>query len=270
MSRGDDTATGMVAQVVAAVRRGAAYRDLDAGLVHRVAAAELGKGRGFKEAVKATRNKLHQVAGAYWGARVEFDAWLAALVAAPEEERRAVLRTLLAQHASTRERLPFVESFYATVLGDLPPIRTLVDLACGLNPLAWPWMPLAPGAVYHALDVYGQQAVFLNRVLALGGLVGRAGTWDLLAGAPPVRAEVALLLKAISCLEQLDKGIAGRLVDEIAAPVVVVSYPLRSLGGRAKGMAESYARHFDALAAGRAWRVTRFDFPTELVYRIER
>jgi 16S rRNA (guanine(1405)-N(7))-methyltransferase len=101
-------------------------------------------------------------------------------------------------------------------------------------------------------------------------LEGRAGTWDLLAGAPPLRAEVALLLKAIPCLEQLDKGLGPRLLEAVDAPVIVLSYPLRSLGGRAKGMAETYARHFAALATGQPWRVTRFDFPTELVYRIER
>lgn len=64
--------------------------------------------------------------------------------------------------------------------------------------------------------------------------------------------------------------IALYLLDAVDAPVVVVSYPSRSLGGHAKGMAETYARHFATLAAGQPWRVTRFDFPTELVYRIER
>ena len=32
--------------------------------------------------------------------------------------------------------------------------KVILDLACGLNPLAAAWMPLAPGATYHAVDVY--------------------------------------------------------------------------------------------------------------------
>jgi 16S rRNA (guanine(1405)-N(7))-methyltransferase len=60
------------------------------------------------------------------------------------------------------------------------------------------------------------------------------------------------------------------LLAQIDAPVIVVSYPAASLGGRRKGMVESYGAAFAALVAGQPWRVTRFDFPGELVFRIER
>ena len=266
-----DTPDSPLGRLIAAVMNSAKYADLDLNLVESVARGEAAKGRSFKETVKATRNKLHQVAAVYLGDRPDYAAWLVRLTAADDETaRREELRTLMARHASTRERLPLLDTFYATVLADLGPIQTIMDLACGLNPLAWTWMPLAAGATYHALDVFGEQAAFLNAALALGGLDGRAGVWNLMDGPPPVRADVALLLKAIPCLEQLDKGIGPRLVEGIDAPVLVVSYPARSLGGRAKGMVETYARQFDTLVAGHDWRVTRFDFATELVFRIER
>jgi 16S rRNA (guanine(1405)-N(7))-methyltransferase len=258
-----------LAALVAAVREGAKYRHLDVGLVEAVAAAEMAKGRSFKESVKATRNKLHQVAGAYLPDRPDYTAWLRLIAAATTEaERRAAYRQVMAHHASTHERLPFLEGFYATVLGDLPPIHSVLDLACGLNPLAAAWMPLAEGARFDACDIYQDQIDFLNRVFQLNGQQGKAFIANLLETTPSQPADVALLLKTIPCLEQLDKRIGPRLLAEINAPVIVVSFPVRSLGGRGKGMVQNYAEHFAGLVAGQTWRITRFDFPTEMVFRL--
>jgi 16S rRNA (guanine(1405)-N(7))-methyltransferase len=260
-----------VSKLVAAVRAGAKYRHLDAGLVEAVAAAELAKGRSFKESVKATRNKLHQVAGAYLPERPEYTAWARAIAqATDEDERRALLRQTMSNHASTRERLPFLDTFYTTILSDLPPIHTLLDLACGLNPLAAAWMPLAEGARYYACDIYQDQVDFLNDFFQQRGQQGRAFVANLLEATPDQPVDVALLLKTIPCLEQLDKSIGPRLLAQINAPVIVVSFPARTLGGRSKGMVQNYADHFAELTAGQPWQIMRFDFPTEVVFRLVR
>jgi 16S rRNA (guanine(1405)-N(7))-methyltransferase len=262
-------ATDDLAALVAAVRAGAKYRHLDLGLVEMVAAAELAKGRSFKESVKATRNKLHQVAGAYFSDRPDYAQWLKLIAQASDETaRRAALRQIMAQHASTRERLPFLADFYATVLGDLPPIHTILDLACGLNPLAMAWMPLAADARYYTCDIYQDQIDFLNAVFAMQGQHGEAFVANLLEGIPDQQVDVALLLKTVPCLEQLDKGIGPRLLAQINAPVIIVSFPARSLGGRNKGMAQNYADHFAQMVAGQPWQVARLDFPTEMVFRL--
>lgn len=258
-----------LAALIAAVSAGANYRHLDARLVEAVAATELAKGRNFKESVKATRNKLHQVAGAYLPDRPDYAAWLKTIVQANGvDELRTACRQVMAHHASTRERLPFLEPFYSTILAELPPIHSVLDIACGLNPLAAAWMPLRADARYYACDIYQDQIDFLNGAFQHGGLNGQAFMGNLLMGVPSQSVDVALLLKTIPCLEQLDKNIGARLLDQINAPVMVVSFPARSLGGHSKGMVQNYADHFDELIAGRPWQVTRFDFPTELVFRV--
>lgn len=264
-----------LATLVAAVREGAKYRHLDVQLVEHVAAIELAKGRNFKECVKATRNKLHQVAGAYLPERPEYTKWWARLAnAATLDDRhtalRLALREIMANHASTRERLPFLDDFYATVLSELPPIHSILDLACGLNPLASLWMPLAAGASYYACDIYQDQIDFLNQVLGLNGVQGHAFMGNLLHATPDQAVDVALLLKTIPCLEQVDKGIGPRLLHEIHAKVLIVSFPARSLGGHGKGMVQNYAEHFAKLVDGQPWQIERFDFPTELVFRIRK
>ncbi len=146
----------------------------------------------------------------------------------------------------------------------------MLDVACGLGPLAIPWMPLSPGAAYAACDARSDVVAFMREALPLLGVEGDAFTWDATVSAPPRRAAVALVLKAIPCLEQLDRGAGRRLIDGLQADRILVSFPVRSLGGRSRGMARTYESRMRAVLAGRDWPVTRFDFETELAFLIDK
>ena len=179
----------------------------------------------------------------------------------------------MAHHASTRERLPVLESFFAEALASLAPVHSVLDVACGLNPLAAPWMPLAPDATYTACDIYTDMLAFVGDFLALAGLTGRAAPCDVggpLPDLPAGRADVALILKTIPCLEQVDKAAGLRLLDAVDAAHVLVSFPVRSLGGYNKGMVEHYEARLHALLAERGWPVTRFAFETELTFLVDK
>ncbi len=134
-------------ELVRSVRGATKYRHLSADVVRRVGARELASRRSPADAVKATKGKLHQVAAAYIPAAIDYKAALATLQrsAGDREALRAACRDLMAGHVSTRERLPVLEQFYAETLAGLAP-RVVLDVACGLNPLAIPWMPLGPAA----------------------------------------------------------------------------------------------------------------------------
>ncbi|MCL4859588.1 MAG: hypothetical protein KJZ93_09290 [Caldilineaceae bacterium] len=258
-------------RLVAAISTSNKYRQIAPDLVRRLGAQELSKGRKFKDAVKAAKNKLHQIAAVYHEGAFAYERWLAQLQQAPDRAAlQASCAAIMAHHASTRERLPILDLFYTTLFAGLPPIHSILDLACGLNPLAAPWMGLAGNVRYYAYDIYQDQMAFLNRTLPLLGLQGRARVCDLLQCRPTETADVALLLKTIPCLEQVDKEAGRRLLDGVNAPVVLVSFPVQSLGGREKGMMEHYERHFYELVAGRPWQIDRFVFNTELVYRLRR
>ncbi len=266
-----DVSPAAVAEVVAAVQQGAKYATVDAGLVAALASQELAKGRRPKDAIKEVKGRLHQSVAAYHAGRPDFDAWQNRLVqAAGEDELRAACRDIMAAHHSTRERLAFLDEFYRTVLGDLGAIETLLDLGCGLNPLALPWMGLPVTATYVACDVDYTQMAFLDWWLAWRRQPGRAFVHNLLTGVPQPAApvDIALLLKIVPCLEQQDRRLGERLLDELHARVLVISFPAQSLGGRRKGMVDTYARRMDELLAGRSWRVERFDFPSEVFFRV--
>lgn len=263
----------LLKQLVAAVQANPKYRGIALSLVMRIGAAELSKGRGLKEAVKATRNKLHQVGGAYQESGIDYERWSAALAALPKEDPAALqdfCRRMMAQHASTRERLPALERIFRETLGSLAPVASVLDLACGLNPLAIPWMPLAEGAPYYACDIYAGMVSFLNTFLARLNRPGLVEICDLSQALPDRPVQLALLLKTLPCLEQIDKDIARPLLSGIRAEHLMVSFPAHSLGGHAKGMPVTYEAHFRELVAGCPWQVHRFEFPGELVFLIDK
>ncbi len=258
--------------VVHAVLSSAKYRHVSPLLVGEIAQRELSVGRSSKEAIKQTKNKLHQVGGAYFPAAVDYKKAITLLRDAAEagdEAFRMACRRVMEQHASTRERLPILDTFYATTLADIPRPSLVLDIACGLNPLAWPWMPFDSQTTYLAYDIYGDMVGFLQQFMALAEINGRAEVRDVVHDPPREAVDLALVLKTLPCLEQIDKTAPARLLDSLQARYLLVSFPAQSLGGRRKGMVENYESRFQQLIDGRGWYVKRFEFSTELAFLVE-
>jgi 16S rRNA (guanine(1405)-N(7))-methyltransferase len=274
----------LIEQVVAEVRRSKKYRAVCEEMVRRIAVEEWAKrgrtGQGGKQAIKAatkaTRARLHQVYAAY-ESPVDYERAIRDLEAAyampPTEAGAAVreaCRTLLARHTSTRERLPILGRIYAELWAHTGVPRVLLDLACGLNPLAVPFMGLGEGTVYHGYDIDEERVAFLECALPLAGVDARMHLQDVLCAPPAEGGDVALLMKSSACLERQRAGATLELLDALRVRYVVVTFPVQSLGRRQKGMAEHYERTFRAQTADRAWPVVRLMFESELVFIVDK
>lgn len=258
--------------LVTAVRSGVKYRAVCVEVVRNIGCRELAARGNLKEAIKATKNKLHQIGAAYLPTTMRYDQWThelraAAITGDPATWRETCAR-IMSHHASTRERLSVLDEFYATALRDAAPIRSVIDVACGLNPLAIPWMPLAPDATYYAYDMYDDMMAFIAEFFHTIGQRGQAIVGDVLSLPSFPEAELALLLKAIPCLEQIDKAATYRLMDILPTRYILVSFPVSSIGGRDKHMRANYEAHFAELVRPKPWRVQRFAFSTELAFLV--
>lgn len=258
--------------LVDAVRQSARYRTICPDLIAHVGEVELERRRGLKASVKATKSKLHQVAGSYLDSNLRYGAWLNMLrearAAGDDERYRSACAEIMRHQSSTRERLPILADLYAHVFAALPPVRTVIDIACGFNPLAIPWMPLIPGAEYWACDVYEDLIAFLGEAMPLSGVVAHASCRDVTRLEPAGPFDLALILKAVPCLDQLDRAAAARLLDVVDTRHWLISFPVRSLGGREKGMRTTYEARMEQLLDGKDCQVKRFEFPSELVFLV--
>ncbi|MGH2344876.1 MAG: 16S rRNA methyltransferase [Chloroflexota bacterium] len=262
--RGDQTA-----DLVRAVHGSAKYRRIAPELIAAIGARELRAHGNLKDAIKATKNTLHQVYGAFFAAPPRYDAWLDHLDAAadqgPEQWREACLG-IMRNHSSTRERAPVLSRFYAECLAGLPPIHSVLDLGCGLNPLSIPWMNLPPDVTYYCCDIDAGLVDFLNRFFGLAGIRGQAEVRDLTRDPPRQPADLALALKLLPTLETLERGASAALPRALEATHLLVSFPERSLGGRRAGMARGHGAAFRALADQEGWMVEERVFPGETVF----
>jgi 16S rRNA (guanine(1405)-N(7))-methyltransferase len=278
--------------LLAAVLESSKYRAVHVDAIRRIGQRELANRRNLKEAVKETKNTLHQMAGAFLDGKIRYSDLLETLRGA--SDLREACREVLAYHASTRERLPFLDTFYPTVLADIAPVHSILDVACGLNPLAAPFMPLAPDATYFACDLYSDMADFLKEFFALADIRGDAFPCDILSSLAltpgpssdsrggraqpgavlPVtltnRVQVAFVLKLLPLLEQWDKAAGVELLRALEADYLLVSYPTRTLGGRGKGMGATYEARFRDMAQSEGWPYRRFEFPNELCFLVEK
>lgn len=257
--------------LIEAVSSSPKYRQVSPDLIRAVGQRELANRPSWKAAVKATKNKLHQVGGAYHAGKINYEQSLAMLreTASSPVEFRESCRQIMSLHVSTRERLPLLDYFFLETLQKIGPIHSVMDVACGLNPLARSWMPFDDQVKYLAYDIYADAMQFVQDFMDLLSIDGRSEVRDVLQTPPIEPVDLAFILKTFPCLEQLNKSASATLLDSIQARYLLISYPVASLGGRRKGMVANYDAHFHNLIDGRRWAATRFEFSSELAFLVE-
>jgi 16S rRNA (guanine(1405)-N(7))-methyltransferase len=252
------------------------YAGVAPGAVRRVARKALVAARGdVGEAIKRTKRGLHEIHGAYLPATgPKYEAMGRKLRPAADsgdqEQVKDVLRSAMAVHASTRERLPHLNDFYQEIFDRIPRPAIIRDLACGLNPLAVPWMPLAAPVSYVASDIDERLTGFVGQALTAVGVTHRAEVLDLVDSPVTGYADLTLMLKTVPCLERQRTGSGWDLIAAIDSPTIVVTFPTRSLGQRSKGMFQTYSSAFEAHLSGHSWGVEQVEIPNELIYVISK
>lgn len=176
----DAEAVEEVARTVLASRK---YRSLDERLVRRFARESLAAHPRPADAAKHAKRKLHQAFGAFLsGSPTRAVDRCVDAVLRGDDDLRSACRTAMRSHASTSERTDHLDDLYASVAAWCGPVRSVLDLACGLNPLAIPWMELTPGARYACCDIDRTLMAALGRLNEIVSVEVRATTCDLVAG----------------------------------------------------------------------------------------
>ncbi|HHX09335.1 MAG TPA: hypothetical protein GX730_07925 [Chloroflexi bacterium] len=260
-------------EFVGRVRQNQKYAQLTLSLVEQIAREELNNQKDWHSALKTTRTRLHRLTGAFLPPKINYAHLidnLGLITKNNSDELQAFSKQAMRLHASTNERLPFLEHFFYICLESIGGVGSILDLACGLNPLAIPWMPLKENYSYLACDVVDPMVSFLNSFFSQTNQVGTAFVCNLFQEIPTQQVEVAYLLKLLPILDQIDPSISTRLLDELNADHVLISYPSKSLGGRSKGMKQTYSQHLQRITEGRNFHIQEFTFPNEIAYLLSR
>jgi 16S rRNA (guanine(1405)-N(7))-methyltransferase len=235
------------------------YRNVHIDTITDIVGHELPYAVSDADLERRARLKLHRVIADYL-LSVRSSRVLRGLdeaVADGPDALRCWCAAALSQHASTAERLPDLDRLYPAILGLTGPARSIADLACALNPLTIPWLRAVTTAAYTGYDLNLSYVELGTRFLELADPGSVVRHQDVLIRPERVHADVTLLLKTYHCMENRRPDAALRLVEDLTAVCVVVSFPTRTMSGRAAHFARTHLAALTELAERRGWELRR-------------
>jgi len=255
--------------IVASIKGSKKYQNAHEETIRKLVEAEAKHYKTRRKIEKAVRKRLHNIMSFYIG-DPNYDIAEAELTAAFQLGRREAIiqetcADILSSHVSTRERLSILDQFYSEIFRITGKPTAILDIACALNPLTFPWMGLPTTIEYHAYDIHERRIDFINTFFSLQGLPLLAKVQDVAFHFPEEIADVALFLKELPRFERNYGGLGLALLEALRVRYLVVSFPTVSFHG-GRSLANHYRQFFHELIVGKRWPVVEIEFESELVF----
>ena len=239
---------------------GSKYGNMLPSVYDRLLNEELPRHKARRDAEKAARRALHGIAEAYFPIK-RYKRALALL-----ESGDTTPGALLGLHASTLERRDVFGAFAAAMRALWPDAQTVLDIACGLNPIALG----AAGYIVIGMDIHMGCVEVVNRCALRFGLPIQAHAADILDAPLWPPADIALLLKLLPLLERQRPGASSALLAGVPSRRMVVSFPSKTMSGQGVGMSGHYRAMLDGMLPDDILIKDILDTKTETLYFLER
>ncbi len=223
-----------------------------------------------KRMQESVRQKLHQLTALYLG-DPDYEQALQELQGIQgKADLEAFAGRMLSMHTSTRERLPYIHNFYQHLFQAIGTPQSILDLACGLNPFALPWMGLDRDTTYIAYDIHLPRVNLLNTFFKKTGYASaRAKQRDILVDPPTQKADAAFFFKEAHRMDQRRKGSNRFLWDALHVNSLLVSLPTRDIG-KTHDLRERMRSLINENITERNWKVEEVSFEDEIVFCIHK
>jgi len=228
-------------------------------------------GKNARDVEKVVRQKLHNIIAPYLET-LDYATARAELNSIGPGDKEAIEKfclTVLGKHASTRERLPIMADFYNRIFETTGIPNSILDLACGLNPFAVPFMNLPVSTSYRAYDLHQPRIQLINDLFLLMGRPPLAEKRDILVDPPKEKADVAFFFKEAHRFEQRQHGCNRAFWEFLNVRYLLVSLPSANLTG-SRSMIDGQRILVERNVKGLPWTVQELIFDTEIVFCIDK
>ncbi len=182
------------------------------------------KSSEYRKALKEIRKELREIYGVF--------------VEESQAVRRKLLKEddfegLLKSHTSTRERLPYYDEVYQKIFSITGKPKSILDLACGLNPLSYKYMGCSPR--YLASDISQKDMDLIQEFFDKEGIDGKSIKIDLVTEQEKLKGlkcDVCFMFKALDSLEVRKRQVSKSLIPKLESRWIVISFSKISLGGK--------------------------------------
>jgi 16S rRNA (guanine(1405)-N(7))-methyltransferase len=250
------------------VKNSKKYNSIYDETIRRICAEEQSKFNKRKEIVKSIKNKLHQISKSY------FLGSFSREIKRLDNGEEIDINNLLKAHTSTNERLSFSEEFYDDIFGVVGKVDSILDIACGLNPIMLgEYFSLKGFEVkeYIAQDINLGALKAVNCYFDVAKRPVTIEASDLLITIPAVSTELALLLKIVPLLEQQKKDYYAQVINDLQTGYIVVTFPTKTMSGKNVGMSDYYRNLFNDFILSSDFKVLfTKEYDNELLYILAR
>lgn len=201
------------------------------------------KEKDFGIVVKSVRNELNKVYGQFW---IQNDISLDA-------------------HKSTKERKDFFSKLYKEIFSVIEKPRKILDLGCGLNPLAYRFIPNYNNICFIAVELTDYDCNNLRRYFRDTGIKGEVIKADLRSYDNFPDADVCFMFKL---LDGIGYDVAERLLSKIDTKYFIVSFSTEDVRGKRM----NYPRRgwFERMLKRLGYRYTKREYSNEIFYIVKR
>jgi SAM-dependent methyltransferase len=166
--------------------------------------------------IKEVRNNLRKMAGRFQKDSEEYYL-----------SDKIDINSILSKHTSTKERLEYYPLLREKI--NSLNIKSILDLGCGLNPIA-----LASSSLkYYALDINEADLEIVRKYFMLKKIPGNVFTYDLrnINNSLP-KSDLCLIFKVFDVIETRGHKLAEKIIKTVDCNFFLISFSTKTLSGK--------------------------------------
>ena len=172
------------------------------------------------------------------------------------------IKELLKTHTSTSERLEFYPKI-KELLKALK-IKSVLDLGCGINPIA-----IANREIeYNAIDINKDDLLLVKRFFEINRIRGSVFSYDLKKIKELPKADICLMFKILDIIEKKPYNLTERIIKLANCKYFLISFATRTLSGRP--MKYKKRKWFEMLLKNLGYNYEILDSKNEIFYLFEK
>jgi 16S rRNA (guanine(1405)-N(7))-methyltransferase len=220
----------------------------------------------YKEELKAVRKELRRKYGLFITKEAKKKDIIIEHLKNGENLRELCIK-MLKTHRSSKERLEFYSEIYNKIFSKVDKISSVMDLACGMNPFSYIFIPEYKEKKYICVELNQADCKTINEFFKASGLKGKAVSMDLskkenINKLP--KADVSLLFKMITTIEEKE-WILEELIKSLKSRYIIVSLPTRTISGKKM---KTTGIWINEMAEKLGYKTENFEVENEIFYII--
>lgn len=222
---------------------------------------EIERSKEVKQLVKDARDRINKVYGVFQDKPAEKED----IKELEKDSSEKAHKRILEKHLSSKERLPFYHRFYKEIFSITGKPKSILDIACGINPISLYYMNLKD-VKYTAIEFNSWEVNLVQQYFDMMNINGKAKVQDITKYQNFPKADMVFAFKIFDLLENRT---VNKIIRNLDCKHIIASFPTQT----ARGKPMKYPRRMTFERTLKKLKLDDYsiiEFPNEIVYIIKK